>query len=415
MMSTDLPTTSGSRTPPAWSPAPPPLPQAPPAPSRRADLDWLRVAAMLVVFTVHVAEPFNPWDRWHIQSAEQSKWLGEVVLFAAPWVMPLFMLLAGASAAYALRRRTNAVYLRERVRRVLLPCVLGMLVLVPPLVWLERRLQGRFTGSLLAFYPHFLEGLYPEGNFSWHHLWFLAYLFLFALLTLPLFRQLQAPAARRWLGGLAARCTSPSAVLLLGAPMVVWRFVLWGILPSGPSYAGSFANHALLLPAYVYGYVLAAEPALEDAVARQARVALWPALMMSVAMFAWAWPGDVLLRLPPPTSPGFVALWTMYSFGTWCWLVVALGLGRLLRDRRPAALRHALDLVYPFYLLHQPIIVAVAYVVVQWSVSLPLQLLALTVASFGLTMALCELALLAPPVRSLLGIASAGRNPGARR
>jgi len=31
---------------------------------------------MLLVFTVHAAEPFNPWDVWHVQRPERSKWLG---------------------------------------------------------------------------------------------------------------------------------------------------------------------------------------------------------------------------------------------------------------------------------------------------------------------------------------------------
>lgn len=38
----------------------------------RADLEWLRVIALLAVFTIHVAEPFNPWDSWHIVSPARS-------------------------------------------------------------------------------------------------------------------------------------------------------------------------------------------------------------------------------------------------------------------------------------------------------------------------------------------------------
>jgi len=51
------------------------------APTRRPEIDVLPIVAMLLVFTVHTAEPFNPWDAWHVQSQERSKWLGELVLF----------------------------------------------------------------------------------------------------------------------------------------------------------------------------------------------------------------------------------------------------------------------------------------------------------------------------------------------
>ena len=74
----------------------PALEVAPLAPaSRRADLDWLRVLGILLVFTLHAAEPFNPWDSWHVVSPDRSKALGELALFLAPWIMPLFMVLAG--------------------------------------------------------------------------------------------------------------------------------------------------------------------------------------------------------------------------------------------------------------------------------------------------------------------------------
>ena len=64
---------------------------------------------MPLVFTVHAPEPLNPWDAWHVQSPGRSKCLGELVLFLAPWVMPLFMMLAGASAWHSLGKCTMAL------------------------------------------------------------------------------------------------------------------------------------------------------------------------------------------------------------------------------------------------------------------------------------------------------------------
>jgi len=78
---------------------------------------------------------------------------------------------------------------------LLVPLCIGIVLLVPPQVYAERRLRGQFQGSFLAFFPHFFEGVYPHGNFSWHHLWFLGHLFLYSLLALPLFRYWQHPAA----------------------------------------------------------------------------------------------------------------------------------------------------------------------------------------------------------------------------
>jgi hypothetical protein len=76
---------------------------------------------------VHVAEVFNPWDDWHIANAERSRLAGEIAALAAPWVMPLVMLLAGVGAAYSLRARSNGAYIRERASRLLVPLAVGVL------------------------------------------------------------------------------------------------------------------------------------------------------------------------------------------------------------------------------------------------------------------------------------------------
>ena len=63
----------------------------------------------------------------------------------------------------------------------------------------DRMSPRDFHGSYLDFYPHYFEGVYPSGNFSWHHLWFLAYLLVFSLAALPLLLYLRGarPAWRR--------------------------------------------------------------------------------------------------------------------------------------------------------------------------------------------------------------------------
>jgi fucose 4-O-acetylase-like acetyltransferase len=111
----------------------------PHASQRRPEIELLRVVALVAVFAAHAAQPFNPWDVWQLRGPESSKWLGELVLFVAPWVMPLFVLLAGASAWHSLGARSTAEYLNERVMRLILPMAVGILLVVPPQVYYGRR------------------------------------------------------------------------------------------------------------------------------------------------------------------------------------------------------------------------------------------------------------------------------------
>jgi peptidoglycan/LPS O-acetylase OafA/YrhL len=59
-----------------------------------------------------------------------------------------------------------------------------------------------------------------------------------------------------------------------------------------------------------------------------------------------------------------------------------------LRWRRVA--RYGNEAVLPFYVLHEPVIVAVAWVVVRWPAPLPVKYLSVVAASFILTLALYE-------------------------
>jgi len=365
-------------------------PENPFAPrDRRPDVQWLRVIGMLLVFAIHAGEPFNPWDAWHIVSPEQSKWLGELVFFPAPWIMPLFMILAGESAWYALERRSARAFARERLLRIGLPLVAGILLLVPPQVYLERRLRGQFAGSFVDFYPRFFEGIYPAGNLSWHHLWFLVFLLVFSLAALPLFEWLRAPAGRRLMARIGAACDAPGGLAwMLLAPAAI-RVSIGLLVPRFTPLSYDWSNRGLLLPAFVSGFVLAGEPRVRRAVDRHWRTALVLALAVSAALGAWAWPGQVLSRLPFPRSAAGVLLWGGYACGAAAWLVALLGGARRHLTRTSDALERASEMAYPFYVLHHGVIVAVAFAVVQWSAPLLAQLLVLGAVSLVATVALC--------------------------
>ena len=354
-------------------------------------VDNLRALLIVAVFFVHVAEVFNPWDEWHITNAVRSRAVGEVAVVLASWIMPLVMLLAGVSAWYSLRHRSNGDYVRERVIRVLLPLVVGTLVLVPPQVYLERRLHGDFTGSFVSFLPRFFDGIYPRGNLSWHHLWFLAHLFVYSLVALPLFRYWQRASNRSRLAWVARVCGGPFGIFWLALPLVVERQLLWGLFPERHMLAADWSNHALLLIAYVYGFVLAGEAWLGDDIDAQWRGALGIALAMTGALIVGTWTGVIPGRIPPPYTPRYLLFWTVYAVSAWACMVAALGAARRWLRTDTPLLRYGQRMSFGWYLVHQPVIVAVAYVVVRWQVGTAEKVAAVFAFSMVGTVVLTEL------------------------
>jgi glucans biosynthesis protein C len=380
---------------------------------RNLVIDWLRVLGICAVVAIHVCEVFNPWDEWHVANAERSRLAGELVVFFAPWIMPLLMLLAGWSSWYAIERRSASQFSRERLVRLGAPLLLGMVVLVLPQVYLERRLRGQFDGSIVDFVPHFFQGIYPRGNLSWHHLWFLAHLLVYSLLALPVFWHWRSERGRLQLRRLAGWCGGPFGLLWLAAPLVLERHVLWWLLRDTSALASDWANHAILFVAYVYGYMLAAEPELGRDVDRQWRSALLFAVATSAALWALAWRGALPDHLPAPYSAGYLAFWSIYGVGAWAWLIAILGVARRQRPATSALFDWARDRSFPWYLVHQPLVVAAAVLVVPTHLSLGSKVAAVAALAVVGTLALTELLMRFAATRLLLGLPGRmrGRTP----
>lgn len=114
---------------------PPPLPAPNP---RRHDLDALRAFAMLLGIALHAALSFAPAP-WTVQDSRQSG--GFWLFFSAihGFRMPLFFLLSGFFTAMLWRRRGLGALLRQRGKRVLLPCLLGLVTIVPVQIVISAR------------------------------------------------------------------------------------------------------------------------------------------------------------------------------------------------------------------------------------------------------------------------------------
>ncbi|MGE0151072.1 MAG: acyltransferase family protein [Reyranellaceae bacterium] len=333
---------------------------------RRSDIDWLRVLAFSLLILYHAGMPYVDWA-WHIKNAEHWPALQEAMRFVNRWRMPLIFLIAGATIMLALGRRGAGAFVLDRLKRLLLPLAFGMLVIVPPQIYFERRQQGRFAGSFWEFLPQAFDGgAYPDGNVSWHHLWFLAYVLVLTLVLLPLFLWLRggrgAALADRWSRFAARRHLVP----LLALPLFASQFWLLPVSVNRNGLVGDWhglvANGVLLLA----GALLYRSPVLLDWLLR-ARVA---ALGVGIAAYALL---EIFFFAPGGIVPGgadWLGFSALSAVNLVAWLIAITGFARALA--RPSRfLAYATPAVYPFYILHQTVTVAAAFYLVQtgWPVA----------------------------------------------
>jgi glucans biosynthesis protein C len=135
----------------AEEPAPAPLP------TRRPELDVMRafVVAGLVVF--HSAVVFASGSSWFINDPRPSPWFTVLLLWGSLWGMPLLFLVSGMGARYALRSRSAGAFIRERLARLLVPLLTGLVLLVAPMFYLNRLGEPGFQEPYWRFWLRFLN------------------------------------------------------------------------------------------------------------------------------------------------------------------------------------------------------------------------------------------------------------------
>lgn len=331
---------------------------------REYGLDWLRVIAFAILIGYHTGMFFVPWD-FHIKNPERSESLTWVMLFFNRWRLPLLFLISGAGVAFALRRRSYAQFAGERLRRLLLPLVFGMLAVVPPQIYFERLDQGVTYASYLEFWKTVFDFQpYPQGNFSWHHLWFVAYILVFSLACIPVFAALKGRRGEKFAEALARLCEKPGAIYLIGLPnlaLAMWLGPRW---PTTHNLTSDWANLAGSLLTFLWGFIICGSGRFLELIVRKRRELLLFAIAMTILFYGY--------RLAPwrEALTPLQRMWTgilIDSYMGFGWVLALVGWSRVKLNRDSPLLRYATEAVYPFYIVHQTIIIAIAYHMTGWS------------------------------------------------
>jgi glucans biosynthesis protein C len=373
---------------------------------RRNDIDWLRIIAVLLLFLFHSAHLFNRSEGldWYVNNKDQSIFFDGFMVFLNQWHMPLFFLLSGIGTYYALQFRSGGEYVKERFKRIFVPFVFGTLVIVPPQVYVRNLLEGKFSGSYWAFYPHFFNGPHPPGNFEWGHLWFLIYLFTFSMIMRPAFQWLRGERGRAWVARLAtlAERGGGYGIYLLALPVMFSETLLRPAFPEGnQNLIADWANFITYIILFSYGFLLFADPRFEQAIARTWKTTGWLALAFIIVFLS-------LLKFAGDANgytPYSIAINFFRGLDTWWWLIWFLGLGRSVLTAGGRVLRYAAEAALPAYVLHQTAIVVLGYYVIQLDLNLYLKFVLLVLASFAATMLSYDLIIKRfNPIRVLFGM-----------
>lgn len=357
---------------------------------RRYDLDWLRVIVFGLLIFYHVGMFFVPWG-FHIKNNVIYDWLRWPMLFLNQWRLPILFTISGMGTYYALGKRGLGEFAWERFLRLGIPLLAGMLLIVPPQVYFERLAEGTFSGSYLEFYTSVaFDGVYPKGNLSWHHLWFLPYLLLFSWVLSPLFIYLRRHSTM-FIDGIKRLLQKPLRIYLFVIPLYFVEALVEPFFPVTHALIGDWFTIIFNIILFFYGFVLIAT-----------RNVFWEsltqlkhkALLIGIVAFS----GQLVIWLF--FEDGYVIHFTealLKVVNIWSWILVLFAYASQYLNRPSKGLAYANRAVYPFYILHQTVTVGIAYYLMDLDWGLLPKAFLLIVGTFGISWLIYDLVILRIP------------------
>lgn len=346
---------------------------------RKYFVDWLRVLAFFLLILFHCAMPFVAFG-WEIKNKEQSIGLTRLIWWLHQWRLPLLFFISGVGIHFSLLKRSVFAFAGERIVRLFIPLLFAIFFTIPVQVYFEWLQKGKIAGSYLTFYPQVWDMIpYPEGALTWSHMWFVVYLFVFCILLLPVFSLFKIRLLQTIKSFLADKLSHPIAIPFLFLPLAFYYFTLFIKYPEQQSLLDDWFLFISSLTLLFYGYLLAGSEKFWSTCERFRYYYLISSILCIIILFYRFWWN---LAFPKQNDSTLYLYGVLNSIHIWLLILAAIGFAKKHLNFSNRFLQFNNQAVYPFYILHQTIIVAVGFYIVQLNIPIFLKLFILIISTF---------------------------------
>lgn len=310
--------------------------------NRKHYLDNIRWVTVMLVLIYHVCYLYNTVGvPFPIGKDAGIRAFDTFSYIVYPWFMVILFLIAGISARYALEKRTNREFLKDKVTKLLIPSTLGLFVYH----WISGFMNIKLGGGL-ANIPSFIR--YPIfALVGTGPLWFIQMLFLFSIL-LVLIRKIDKND-KIW-----TFCGKINIVLILLLVFLIWGAAQILNLPVLTTY-----RFGIYGTVYLIGYFVFSHDKVQNSIEKIHIPMLIVAIILSVT-FTVRYFGE-----------SYVSTECLTSFLTNCYLWAAilaiLGCGKAWGNKTSAFASYMTKSNFGIYVVHYLVVQLACYLVYRYS------------------------------------------------
>lgn len=345
--------------------------------ARLYELDWLRVLLIFGVFLHHVCMPFNG-DDWHIMNNESSKVLDDVMVYFEQFRLPILFFISGVGAVILLSKVSAKKFALDKILRLFIPLLVGLLLIVPPQTYIEN------INEMQAYWQEFPSLVL---NFDTNHLWFIEYLIVFSFLAIPINKLLSLKFGAVVMAGMYKLTQFKvglfSIVLLLISIKVYFSLTF----PSDGNKIENITSSSYYFFFFIAGMVFIRDKRIWQALCTQRFLNLLILLSCTLVFYVYYYSPDLSEYLSRDVR--WSIWWIVCCLVAWSALLSMLGYAQYYLTKTPTWLLASNELIYPFYIFHQTIIVIIGYYVINWPLPIVFKIISLLVLSLVTTSAIC--------------------------
>ena len=349
---------------------------------RRYEIDWVRNISILMLFVYHTSAIFCMFGDFYIISDNKNMLANLLIVLMFVWYMPSLFFLAGASTYFASKKRNYKEYMIERLKKLLVPLVFGILILVPPQTYMARIWRGetniKYIDHLKYFFTNITDFTGFDGGFTPAHLWFILYLFIVSFIGgYILFNCFKDSNKIFNLNKIKSLIFNKFSILIL---------LLMGIVSDiFPSIMGKSIVGCLLI--FILGYIVYSEECIIDKIVLK-RFKFLLALI-SVAIIGVLYVFKIKDLLP------MNYYWIIESVLKNMVLIFAIasivGFSSVYLNKNNSVLKYLNEASFPVYIIHQPILLVIALFVIPTVKSTLLSMILIIFTSLIVTFLIYEL------------------------